>query len=349
MVPEILAGIQVLRSVLQAGMAARDAWKEEGFGKDEVSTLSALHNAAEGLWKLKPQQEEGLGTLHLATVARCFGHAIRRYQEYSEILSTQSRVLFQNVAKVERPPQPSVEQIERVLRSAVQVHIAPGALPVGKLEIDLVGSLTGSPLNTPYYRFLWTAFFEPTEGEPPLLKLEAGGVREFERSFVLAWGEAMASTTGERLRLYLESLQQDYRPQLIQEVLISDMAAWGSRHTFGNLTREETRDGDPLPFMPLELMYVEPLARDADDRRAAGSPVLERLEQVLRKHRIVIIQADFGMGKSLTSRMLACLWARKFRDASVPSADLELPIHIRCADDLRSNDLSIPGAVQRAR
>jgi len=349
MVPEILAGIQALRSVLQAGMAARDAWKEEGFGKDEVSTLSALHNAAEGLWKLKPQQEEGLGTLHLATVARCFGHTIRRHQEHSEALSTQPQALFQNVAEVEQPPQLSAKEIDRVLGSAAQVHIALGALPVEKLEIDLVESLTGSPLNTPYYRFLWDAFFKPAEGEPPLLKLEAGGVLEFERAFVLAWGEAMASTTGERLRLYLEGLQQDYKPQLIQEVLISDMAAWGSRHTFGNLTRDEPGDGDPLPFMPLELMYVEPLARDAGDRQESGRRVLERLEQVLQTHRIVIIQADFGMGKSLTSRMLACLRARKLRDASVPSADLELPIHIRCADDLRSNDLSLLGAVQRAR
>ena len=350
MVLEILGGIQVLSSLLQAGVAARDAREEAGFGKDEVSALSALHKAAEGLWKLKPQQEEELGALHLATVARCFGHAIRRYQEYSKALPTQPPALFQNVAAVEQPPQPSVKEIERVLRGAAQVHIAPGALPVGKLEIDLVESLTGSPLNTPYYRFLWDAFFKPVEGEPPLLKLEPGGVREFERSFVLAWGEAMASTTGERLRLYLEDLKQDYRPRLVQEVLISDMAAWGSRHTFGNLTREEPRDGDPLPFMPLELMYVQPLARDARNQQGAEeSPVLERLEQVLQKHRIVLLQADFGMGKSLTSRMLACQRARKFRDASVPTSELELPIHVRCADDLRSNDLSISGAVQRAR
>ncbi|MFY0523584.1 pentapeptide repeat-containing protein [Archangium gephyra] len=350
MVIEILGGIQVVSSLLQAGMAARDAWKEAGFGKDEVSALSALHKAAEGLWKLKPKQEEELGALHLATVARCFGHAIRRHQEYSKALSTQPPALFQNVAEEERPPQPSAKQIERVLRGAAQGHIAPGALPVGKLEIDLVESLTGSPLNTPYHRFLWAAFFEPVEGEPPLLKLEPGGVREFERSFVLAWGEAMASTTGERLRLYLEDLNQDYKPRLVQEVLISDMAAWGSRHTFGNLARGDSRDGDPLPFMPLEEMYVQPLARDARDRRGAEEgPVLERLERVLQKQRIVILQADFGMGKSLTSRMLACQRARKFRDASVPTAELELPIHVRCADDLRSNDLSISGAVQRAR
>jgi hypothetical protein len=66
--------------------------------------------------------------------------------------------------------------------------------------------------------------------------------------------------------------------------------------------------------MPLEQMYVQPLARNAGNRNAAGSPVLELLEQVLQKHRIVIIQADFGMGKSLTSCMLACQRARKIRD-----------------------------------
>jgi hypothetical protein len=345
----ILTGVKVLHSFLQMSIAARGAWREEGFGKDEVSALGALQSAAEGLWKLKPKKEEPpeLGALHLGIVARCFGHAIGRYQAYYELLAPRARPLFETAAGPARQ-QPTSEQIERVLRSAARMRIDPGSMPVDKPEIDLVESLTGSPLNTPYYRFLWDAFFLPVDGEPPLLELGAGGKLEFERYFVLAWGDALNSTVGNRLSQYLESLRQDYKPRLLQEVLISDMAGWGSRHTFGNLMRGEQRGDGQLPFMPLEVMYVQPLAREAGKRDDPGAPVLERLEQLLRENRVVIVQADFGMGKSLTSRMLACSRARKFREANDPTPTLELPVHVRCVDDLKSHDLSVAGTVQRA-
>jgi uncharacterized protein YjbI with pentapeptide repeats len=350
MVTEILAGVQVLRSLVETGMSARDAWKEAGFGKDEVSALGALHSAAEGIWKLKPQQEEELGAQHLAFVARCFGQALRRYQEYlHQIVSPQQRALFGSKASPGQQQQLTSGQIEQHMKGVAQVRIAPGSMPVARPEFDLVESLTGNPLNTPYYRFLWEAFFKPVEGEPPLLPLEAGSRVEFERYFVLAWGEAMASTIGERLRQYLKGLQRNYKPRLIQEILISDMAGWGSRHTFGNLTRGTPRDGDPLPFMPLEEMYVQPSAQVVGKQNGSESPVLEQLEQLLQKHRIVIVQADFGMGKSLTSRMLACQRAMRIRAADAPTPDQELPIHVRCVDDLRAHDLSMQGSVQRAR
>jgi uncharacterized protein YjbI with pentapeptide repeats len=349
MVIEILTGVQVLRSLVEMGMSAHAAWKEGSFDKDAVAALGAFHSAAEGFWKLKPQQEEELGALHLSFVARCFGQAISRYQTYSQTLAPTQPELFASVTAPAKQQQPTAEQIEQRLKSAAQVRIDPGSMPVAKPEIDLVESLTGNPLNTPYYRFLWNAFFKPVGGESPLMPLEAGGRLEFERSFVLAWGEALASTSGARLRQYLESLQRDYKPQLIQEVLISDMAGWGSRHTFGNFTRGEPRSGDPLPFMPLEEMYVQPFARGISSPEDSEGPVLERLEQLLQKNKVVIIQADFGMGKSLTSRMLARLRAIKIREADEPSPDLELPVHVRCADDLRSHDLSVQGAVQRAR
>jgi len=350
MVTEILAGVQVLRSLLQAGMSARDVWKEESFGKEEVAALGALHGTVDGLWKLKPNQEEELGSQHLAFVARCFGQAIRRYQEYlHQIVSPQQRALFSSEAGVGQQHQLAPEKMEQRLKSVAQIRISPGSMPVAKPEFDLVESLTGNPLNTPYYRFLWDAFFKPMDGEPSLLPLETGGRVEFERYFVLAWGEAMASTIGERLRQYLEGLQRDYKPRLIQEILISDMAGWGSRHTFGNLTRGETREGDPLPFMPLEEMYVQPYAQEVGQQNKSVGLVIEKLQQLLQKHRIVIVQADFGMGKSLTSRMLAYQRALIIREADEPTPDLELPVHVRCVDDLRSHDLSVQGAVQRAR
>lgn len=349
MLPEtVLTGIQVLRSLIQAGVSARDAWKEAGFGKDEVAALSGLHGAAEGLWKLKRQEDVELGALHLGFVANCFGRAIARYRAYSEL--QRPTTVFQSVAETAPPPQPSMEQITQLLQSAAKVRIDPGNMPAGKPEIDLVDSLTGSPLSTPYYRFLWGAFFKPQGGEPPMLKLETGSRLEFERYFVLAWGEALLSANGERLRQHLDSLKREYKPQLLQELFISDMAGWGSRHTFGNLTREEPRPGDPLPFMPLEKMYVEPLARRVDGPADTPGPVLKRLEELLQENRVVIVQADFGMGKSLTSRMLACMKAKLLRDSDSPSPDVELPIHVRCVEDLRTHDnFSVQGAVKQAR
>jgi hypothetical protein len=241
MFPEILTGVQVLRLLVETSMSAGDAWKEEGLGKDELSALAKLQGAAEGLWKLKKQEAPDLGALHLATITRCFGQALKRYQDYSDLLAPKERALFQSETGPTQQ-QPSSEQMTRLLQGAAQVRIAPGSMPADRPEIDLVKSLTGNPLATPYYRFLWDAFFKPAGDEQPLMKLEEGGVLEFERYFVLAWGEAMASSpTGERLRQYLESLQRDYKPRLIHQVLISDMAGWGSRHTFGNIPRGEFR------------------------------------------------------------------------------------------------------------
>jgi hypothetical protein len=126
------------------------------------------------------------------------------------------------------------------------------------------------------------------------------------------------------------------------------MAGWGSRHTFGNLERRDRNDGDTLPFMPLEQMYVQPDAKKASDRNDTGAPILQRIEHALEKASVVIVQADFGMGKSLTSRTLACQRAKAFLGGLAPSPGLKLPVYVRCADDLDPEDLSLGKIVRRA-
>jgi hypothetical protein len=60
---------------------------------------------------------------------------------------------------------------------------------------------------------------------------------EFERHFLLAYYEALASDTGRKLKEYLHDLRQEYLPRLVRELLLKDLAGWGSRSTFGNLER----------------------------------------------------------------------------------------------------------------
>lgn len=349
MVLEIMSGISVLKSLIEFGISAREAWKEEGFGDSEINALAGVLNASEGIWTLKEKKDENLelGALHLALVTRCFGHAIGRFQVYTEQLASKSRPLFGGTPVTSQQPQVSQQQIEQLLKSAASASIEPGVMPSGRLELDLIESLTGSPLNSQFYRFLWEAFFAPPAGEPPILTIEKGGVLEFERYFLLAWGQAVASTNGERLRQYMNVLGQDYKPRLVQELLVRDVSDWDSRHTFGNIKQNEDRGGDPLPFMPLNAMYIEPFVRAADNSADQSELALSRLKSTLEEHKIVILQADFGMGKSLTSRMLACSLAKEFLNTSKPSHDVILPIYIRCVDDLKPQE-SLRSTVQRS-
>jgi hypothetical protein len=93
-------------------------------------------------------------------------------------------------------------------------------------------------------------------GEAPPLVMSQTARREFERYFLLAHMRALESPAGRGVAEYLKNLEQ-YRAMLVRDLLVQDMAAWGGRHMFGNVPRERWTDGEPVPFLPLEELYVE--------------------------------------------------------------------------------------------
>lgn len=350
--PVLAAAVKTISRLIQLGIAAYDSWKGEGLDTKELGTLPPVLDFIGDLGGGRSGESSAdMAALQLGIITRCFGQAFGRHWAFNKSLAPTRLKRFRLFMSKEEKKR--AEEIELRVRLATESLRKPGDLPTGAQEWKLVQSLSGSPLSTPYFQSLWNAFSDPKlddEGtEPPLLDLGESGRMEFERHFLLAYHQTLASPAGQPLRHYLQNLHADYRRQLLQEFLLKDMAAWGARHTFGNIERRERRDDDPLPFMPLEDMYVEPDA-GVGKGHEQNAPVLDLIHRTLEapSGRVLVVQADFGMGKSLTARTLACRLAQQFLRARTPSPDMTLPVFVRCADDVKGADFDLKLTVQRA-
>jgi uncharacterized protein YjbI with pentapeptide repeats len=61
------------------------------------------------------------------------------------------------------------------------------------------------------------------------------------------------------------------------------------------------------------------------------------IRELLQRHTLVIVQADFGHGKSLSARRLARDFARDWLDATTPGPENYYPIFVKCARDVHDN------------
>ncbi|MDY7225717.1 pentapeptide repeat-containing protein [Hyalangium rubrum] len=163
-------------------------------------------------------------------------------------------------------------------------------------------------------------------------------------------GSALSTSEGQPLQEYLQRLSSDYLGRLLRELLLKDMATWGERHIFGNVERRNWRADSGIPFLSLTQLYVEPNAWTTSASSEDGEPVIKLIESLLKepKKHVVVVKADFGMGKSLTARSLAQRWAQQFLTGRETSSEHILPVFIRCAEDLPSDDFDLEKAVRRA-
>ncbi len=351
-----LSLIKILGKVLQLGLKGYEAWKSEGLGLKELGAVRALTDLAGEFAGKKSDRSVDLDAQLLAVTTRCFGHAIGRHWAFNQSLApspTKLR-LFMNKEEQKR-----AKEIEQRLEFAVGLLKGlgqPGDLPAGKREWTHVESLTLGPLSTPYYQALWKSFTDlnlddPDDAGPPLIDLSGGGGRlEFERHFLLAYHQVLSSAEGQPLQDYLLRLSGDYLGRLTRELLLRDIATWDTRHVFGNSERHQWSDEGGIPFLPLGKMYVEPDAHLSGSPPEAQEPVLGLIERLLNEpgKNVLVVKADFGMGKSLTARTLAQLWAHRFLSASTPSPELIEPVFIRCAEDLTGETFDFEQTVRRA-
>lgn len=198
--------------------------------------------------------------------------------------------------------------------------------------------------------------------------------RNFSIGFYGGLGECQsvaAAYRQGRAAISLEGMPDNDRPQLrvrdgddaerlilahqeapIHDLLIRDLATWGNRHVFGNVPADRWNDDDAVPFMPLDEIYVEPsgVVVSSGPQRG-GEPLLALIERFTAQDaepRVVVVTADFGSGKSLSARMLACRWARqRLRMTAVP-LDAPLPVYVRCAEDFPSETVDLELMVRRA-
>ncbi len=354
----VTIGIGALSKIIGLGIKGWNALDDQDFNKEDVEALRALLDAGASASAKRKTAAPGAGALQLALIARAFGQAVGRHQEFHGKL-----LLTGGLRR-------SLNRSDREREAEIKLRVQLAALKVRELgndprgEIDLIASLTEHPLATPYYRSLWRAFSDPgltieEAGEEPPLVMTNTARREFERYFLLAYLAGSAAATGRAIGEYLEGLKQ-YRQLLVRDLLVENLATWGGCHVFGNVPRERwsedgDRDGDDgIPFMPLEDVYVEPsgiVERDVMGPFEYREELLGLIEQLVAPSapaKTVVVAADFGSGKSLSARMLARRWAEQLLSSHSGSLDLPLPIHVRCAEDFPSEQVDLELTLRRA-
>jgi uncharacterized protein YjbI with pentapeptide repeats len=222
-----------------------------------------------------------------------------------------------------------------------------------------MSALINGPLSTPFYKALWNSFSDPRlvivelDEEPPL-DMSPSARREFERHFLSAYFDALASPLGQMVSAHVESIER-LRCRVMREVLVQDIASWGERHVFGNRARNDWPEGDPIPFMPLGVMYVEPQAKlitgnSGEDREPLKEPITTLIERFVASAdcRIVVVKADFGSGKSLSGRTVAQRWAEKWLTEPTCGDELVMPVFIRCVEDFSTDTIDLSEVVRSA-
>lgn len=357
---DLLTVANVLTRFARLGLAA---WKVAGgppLDEREAAAVARFLSDGDRRAGRRSDGRPGLALLHFQLVTLAFVEAWRRHwahdAQLAPALAASRWEAWLGATAARR------KQVESAMSAAALRLVRLGDLP-GAIEREQWGGIGPNPLASDWYRGLWAAFTEVDGARVPLLLLEGEGRRQFERHFLLAWWEGLGTPSGAPLRQWLLDAQQD-RARIVRELSLAEVAGWRERHVFG------PGGAAVLPPMPLEAIYVEPLAviddgtrepptteddddgtvwTDDDDGPPSGGarPVIELLHELLERHRVVVVTAPFGQGKSLTARMLASRWAEAWSWEPVPSPELVLPVFVRCADDLAGRP-DVEAAIRRA-
>jgi uncharacterized protein YjbI with pentapeptide repeats len=301
--------LALVGKLIGLGMAFKKGWGGDVLDDDVSTAGNFLDTGAEVARLWSRGKDARAGALHLALVTRAFGKALVQY--WPDVIT------------------PAL--IDRCLtRASLRIADPSQFLPDGK-ALALLQALSGEPTGNPYYKALWDAFFSaPVElsGGEGRLDLLGENPQLFHAYFRRAYVEALATAEGQQVQCWCLSLAAEKR-EVMRHILAEDLAAWGTRHVFGNVRHQSP--GDPLPFLGLDDSYVEPRGRH-EDREA---PILGLVRGLLEDHPLVVVRADFGHGKSLTARWLARDAARTWLESRQLAGQSPYPVFIKCSRDLR--------------
>ena len=342
--PEVIGHLTSLLDLANYGLKLA---KSLSSGDSAHKKLVEMFEKNEGIAQAYPRSlSPRLGARHIELVLLAFGQAFKRawagWDRYAQRLRAEKWYDCFITGHDEAARQ---RQITIALSAALSMPELPTAAESSTPALDPMSDFLGSPIGTPFYRRLWDAFTQPiktidADFSEPLISLNGEQRHRFERDFCQAVEEALASQTGQELRAAMMGIAKDKVTEF-RRLLLRDMANWGRRHVFGNVAHHQG-----LPAMPLEEMYVEPLAVYNEETPA---PVRSLVHRFLRDHRIVVVIADFGHGKSLTARHLTRDWANDFLASSDGnSLDRVLPVFVKCAEALKSGQLALTDLVAKA-
>lgn len=330
------------------GLKLGKAWTEDGVGAAELEAVEALLTKA-GLLRGSGGAADA-AAVQLALVTGSFGAALHRHWAGWKRYVPRERQWWRWRASEESERRREFEARMSVVVNALQV-LGDGH---GRGQLGYVDGLTGEPMATPFYRALWDVFTMDSNlrlsggesAQPFIRKDTPSEIHAFQDRFLLAYWQGLATGPGRRVAAFLDDLKDVYRPRLVRRMMLEHMAGWGTHHVFGNVPRGDEEDYYGLPFMPLDGSYVEPAGEAAFD--GERGPILELLRRCLGEAtpRIVVVTAPFGMGKSLTARILVRdLAARYLRN---PAGDESYPVLVKCARDFEQEVPLLSKMVRKA-
>lgn len=177
------AGVGILSKLIGLGMKGWKALDDKDLDQDDVEGLRSMLETGSSIAGMKAPGTSAAAAVHLALVTRAFGQAVGRHQEFHGKVPLGGSSRLRRL--VDGDERARVKEIGLRLQ-----HAAIGLQALGndpRREVDLVDSLRGSPLGTPYYRKLWDAFSNPAFDVPgldgdvvdPPLAMSATARREF--------------------------------------------------------------------------------------------------------------------------------------------------------------------------
>src|ERR1043165_5731663 len=169
--------VSVLANLIGLGMKGWSAFEAPAFDEKDVAALQALLETTTSFASMRKPIAPTVAAQHLALIVRSFGQAVGRHQQFhGKLLLTGGLRRW-------------LSRSERERDREITLRVKAAALHLTELgndprhEVDIVGALTGSAINTPYYRKLWQAFSDPgmtlPDEEPPL-EMSTTARREFE-------------------------------------------------------------------------------------------------------------------------------------------------------------------------
>lgn len=310
-----------------------------GYDEADLGALEHLFEAGGVLRNARsatPSAPTRIHAVHLALITQAFGEACDDHWGGNSDLApglvdpSRLRRLFMSDKRKER-----IADIQSRLKRALE-SLGKSTQRADHSPLDPRHSLSGDPIASFYYNALWEAFNNTlleSDDQGPLIDIGGEGQAKlhFEETVRMAYHQALTSPSGKPLADYL--LQEETeRPNTLRKLLATRMATWGERHVFGDM------ETPGIPYIPMAEIYVEPRASFGSGEKKRIAPVRALIGELIEKHGIVIVRADFGHGKSLTAKMLAWALAKRYcEDTQTPSPDLFFPIYIKCGEDFESH------------
>jgi hypothetical protein len=350
----IATALKVLSKVFSVGRAAYKVRQSWGLNGEEVDALASFMGGSGELAGMLPRAggpSASMLAVHLALVMRAFGAACDAHWAGSATMAPGlAKKSWLSGTFLSKPEKDRQDEIAVRLRRALE-RLAGSERGAPAKSFDVLSAMVSTPLSSPAYQALWEAFTNPDLDDElthaRLLELEDPGARlEFERAYLLAYAEAIASPSGAEVARGMIAIEEA-RPQLLRQLLVRAVSTWKRQHVFGSA------ETPGVPNMPLEEIYVEPdgvyVSGRGPDRLERRRPIRGLVRDLLREHRIVVVRGDFGHGKSLTARALACEWAQEYlTEQQTSSPDVEYPVFIKCGVDFANHEPSLAKVVPRA-